>query len=893
MDELSFQALCRAVIFPDQPLVFWLGAGASYSSGVPLAAEIVQKLRQQIPSAFDEARKKFSTQLDVDEPTLEMLLHVYKEEQGRETVMKFLHDCGIPGHEETRTPGIGYRLIAHLAKHGALKYIVSMNFDEVLEKALDTVLTRREIGDATDHERSYWRACRHEDFKRLHNTMVKNETLPRLILLKLHGTISDYAGMMATRADVEKLAEEKQEILKKIFEIGRHAIFIGYQCADPDIIQVFQQIYSTPHPHNIYWVDYKPLRELLGIRSHLKRIHPLHRVFGRFERSTADDFLVRMVEHVSEVSRTSPASTIQIPGVADLSLKYMMQCMTSGNLSQVEKLRLDWMIAAALDNGIFDARELVRRTRDLEIAYSISPHQVHQTLEDLINAGILLRINRDYYCLADIDDYVMPKLRELFRLRRLTKTRRQRIRDYLKDLAQRKAPKGSWSVPGPDGALFKYPVKLENLPKMERKTIQVIQDAKVLKVVSEYGTWLRREPFRRFVRDFLKVQQRVIEAILVEPPPYESEGYNEWCESVYVLSEWGVQIYFMNREKHENHMTLGNGEAISFERDLTNHRLRPAFVDAPSDIEKLEKEVYVKYKQHESTVSLHEWLERSPIAIRGDDFEILVTDEFDRESVIGKWDPKAKRKTTEKIDRDIETAWQRAEQEARTQKRSLFPGPLCRLTEYGQQCSQLHMTFGLTDYKEFMGTNKNPKVVKRAGEEYLSNPTAVCVTLLTKDKKILVGRRSQRTMEHPGRWHVPGGHIDPNKHISGDRVDVFRAILDEIQEEIGCPPNDVETLMCLGLIRPRDTLKPELAFFGQLHKSWPEISSYPRNEEHQEFHSIPNLPDELLDFLRQHTSAFAPVGKGCLLLYGKWAYGSEWFFEAVDRLRAVKTQKRG
>jgi len=37
----------------------------------------------------------------------------------------------------------------------------------------------------------------------------------------------------------------------------------------------------------------------------------------------------------------------------------------------------------------------------------------------------------------------------------------------------------------------------------------------------------------------------------------------------------------------------------------------------------------------------------------------------------------------------------------------------------------------------------------------------------TADGFLMLGRRSARTMEFPGWWHVPGGHIDPRIHVAG------------------------------------------------------------------------------------------------------------------------------
>ena len=104
----------------------------------------------------------------------------------------------------------------------------------------------------------------------------------------------------------------------------------------------------------------------------------------------------------------------------------------------------------------------------------------------------------------------------------------------------------------------------------------MIKHANSLKVVAEYGTWIRKDPFREHILDFLK-KSGEIQAILSEPPPYESEGYNEWCDSIYILLDLGARIWLCDRDRHEWHMNIGDGEAISLVRNATEFQIKKGY----------------------------------------------------------------------------------------------------------------------------------------------------------------------------------------------------------------------------------------------------------------------------------------------------------------------------
>ena len=248
--------------------------------------------------------------------------------------------------------------------------------------------------------------------------------------------------------------------------------------------------------------------------------------------------------------------------------------------------------------------------------------------------------------------------------------------------------------------------------------------------------------------------------------------------------------------------------------------------------------------------------------------EFLVSGEWSRGSIETVYQVNRRRKWDARVERLIEEEWNQA-QASVGDGRMLFAGPLCRLIRYEASGGGLKLFLGPTDYREYLGTSRHWRTIQEyvgAAElqEYLSNPLAVCAAVGTSDGKLVIGRRSGSVMEHAGYWHVPGGHVEP-AHLVDGRVDVFRAMLDELFEELGVAENQV-ALRCLGLFRPVDTLKPELAFSAEVGYTAAELLALPRNDEHEELRLLNDDPGEVRAFLENPETRFVPSGRAALRL---------------------------
>ena len=113
-------------------------------------------------------------------------------------------------------------LLAKLAKNRLLKIIVTTNFDQLLEIALNQEGLRL--------EKDYRVIYKEEEFK---NIDWKEDIIT---LIKIHGCISDKKRMAVTikQIAIKDLLENRQHIINYVFSNGNHknVVILGYSCSD-------------------------------------------------------------------------------------------------------------------------------------------------------------------------------------------------------------------------------------------------------------------------------------------------------------------------------------------------------------------------------------------------------------------------------------------------------------------------------------------------------------------------------------------------------------------------------------------------------------------------------------------------------------------------------------
>ena len=234
----------------------FLGAGACVSAGLPLGdtlRDIVLETIYGSSLSLEELRRRFYSQFpeakDFKEITLEVVNHFLIQRHGV-IILDLLKNT----LNKYKSPPIGYSDLKKLIERDILKKIITVNFDELLEKALNE-LNVKVIGVNSDLKENV--------------QIWKDSSEP--ILLKLHGTISNPANLQASLDDVKTLPEDKSLHLEYLIE-NHSIIFVGYSGRDYDIINCIRHTVqkNKNYKYRFYLIspdEEKMHRNLLKIAS--------------------------------------------------------------------------------------------------------------------------------------------------------------------------------------------------------------------------------------------------------------------------------------------------------------------------------------------------------------------------------------------------------------------------------------------------------------------------------------------------------------------------------------------------------------------------------------------------------------------------------------------------
>jgi hypothetical protein len=186
---------------------------------------------------------------------------------------------------------------------------------------------------------------------------------------------------------------------------------------------------------------------------------------------------------------------------------------------------------------------------------------------------------------------------------------------------------------------------------------------------------------------------------------------------------------------------------------------------------------------------------------------------------------------------------------------------------------QFHLSVGPTNYRDFVGTNLyNRHRVDEIGWDRFSNPIGTTGTILTADHQICYGLRSPKVAWHANHIHTFGGALELADMAPDGTVDTFASLRRELHEELALTSDDIERIICTGLIRDREIHQPELLFdvrvrltADQVRARWQQAES---RDEHVQIVSLPDAPEAINSFVRD-CGLIAPVAVVALHLHSR------------------------
>lgn len=265
-----------------------------------------------------------------------------------------------------------------------------------------------------------------------------------------------------------------------------------------------------------------------------------------------------------------------------------------------------------------------------------------------------------------------------------------------------------------------------------------------------------------------------------------------------------------------------------------------------------------------------------------------------------------RRKTNPEVDAIIESTWLAEVQCARQAGTRLYDGRLFRLIDHTCRGRLLTLTLGPVSFKEFLGTNLTHAYLRYLhGPEVLADVLGVSAAVSSRDGFLILGRRSRHVAYHAGRIHPIGGVVEsagpdqPPPHPA-------RAMVKELTEEMNLTEPDVKTVLCIGLVRDKHIVQPELIFDVAADADVSQLRRLPDRqaqrvqraahnaaakpdlvEEHTELVPIRDHPAAVVSFIEQNFGELTPVAMATLLLHGLHHWGSGWFAATRGYLRSL------
>ncbi len=271
-------------------------------------------------------------------------------------------------------------------------------------------------------------------------------------------------------------------------------------------------------------------------------------------------------------------------------------------------------------------------------------------------------------------------------------------------------------------------------------------------------------------------------------------------------------------------------------------------------------------------------------------FFLDLVGQFPRDCVTVSWQNRP-RPIGQAVQELIDATWDKQTRKASQNDRKLFNGRLCRLIDCASPGQGLRLQLGPVDFKTFLGTNLTHAHLRyEHGPDILGDALGVSAALQTADNFLLLGRRSEHVYYHPGRIHPIGGVVEPPEAANRTPCP-FDSMTEELEQELALAAGAVDEMLCLGLVRDKHIVQPELIFDVKVHADVAELRAgavgAKDRMEHAELLHVRNHPSSVITFVEANASEMTAVAQAALLLHGLRHWGTGWFATARGYLRSM------
>lgn len=550
-----------------------VGSGASdYEKfGVPkLKGELLHRLRlegkeQLRINAFSQINK------EPNDCGLEELLSIYANVYG-ESIHEFLDENGIkPKANIVEMPPLGYQILSHFIYNKLINNIISFNFDEFLEAAIDD-----EVG-----EDGYEWVRSKSIFQKEVEDMDRGGGLPpKPLLIKPHGTISYPVTIRPTFETVQTFEKEKQDLLEKVLIKYSYWVILGFSCPDADFQKILKKVILTHQGIKILWVDRdKKFSEQNQMFKFAKEILKDNCVFVKDD---VDDFLKDLGDHIHENYRE------RYPGIARHKFRtYLDKWKGLRSISDV--FRLETIIYSIRARGMFSLEGLLMCKRIDNCCKKItrSSSKIKDIIREIEASGFLIKNEN----IKSAEIYYIPvslfgaalsgKILKMFSIR--ANANKQAL---LSKLIIELKEDFDFDFGKPDNYLFlKFynPVVIRDFAELYAYDDLVIKSARrKISIISETGEWIVQKKFKPYFKE-IKRKRIPIDLILADIQLKKDDSHlkhqkDKLKELQRFLGDL-LTVRYLPWDKHNVHMTINeNGSGIYFYRKYKSPVFTPIFV---------------------------------------------------------------------------------------------------------------------------------------------------------------------------------------------------------------------------------------------------------------------------------------------------------------------------
>lgn len=253
--EIEMPDFVRAFALRVPRLGLFLGAGASVSSGIPSASQLVREFKRQIYAAETQTHPSRVASM-TDSRAEETVQRYFDAHQGfppagADEEYSFYFERAYPDSNdrrlfvgramEGRKPHYGYVCLGALMEAGKLRFVWSPNFDDLTEQAF-SLIAEGKAASVVGRDTS----------ARLH-IYIRDERFP--IIVKVHGDFR-VDSLQNTSSEVARCDEAIREGLVESCR-GQGLVVVGYSGRDASVRTALMQALEThgpkAFPEGLYW----------------------------------------------------------------------------------------------------------------------------------------------------------------------------------------------------------------------------------------------------------------------------------------------------------------------------------------------------------------------------------------------------------------------------------------------------------------------------------------------------------------------------------------------------------------------------------------------------------------------------------------------------------------